>query len=445
MAKDRSRTPMKLGAFLYATGHHLAAWRHQDSAERSGFEIDDYVRFARLAEDAKFDLLFLEDGAGIREPDLGIAAQTSRGAHFEPLSLLAALATQTRHIGLVGTVSTSYSQPYQVARTFASLDHISGGRSGWNLVTSTTDMEARNFSRDRQDAHGDRYARAEEFVDVVRGLWDSYEADALVLDRASGRYFDPAKLHALDHKGRFYSVRGPLNAARSPQGRPVVVQAGSSQAGIDLAARTAEVVFTAAQTLADGQDFYRRLKGRMAHFGRSPDELAIMPGVFPVVGRTRGEAEDKFAELQALTPDAVALALLGQHLGTGGLDAFPLDEPLPADLPATEANKGRHALLMKLSREENLSLIDLARRISGARGHWQVIGTAGEIADVLQERFEGGAADGFNIMPATLPGGLEDFVGLVLPELRRRGLARNEYSGRTLRDNLGLLPSGATP
>ncbi len=429
---------MKLGAFLFATGHHVAAWRHPDAAARSGFDIRDYVQFARLAEAAKFDLLFLEDGVGVREPDLDIAALTARAAHFEPLSLLAALATQTRNIGLVGTVSTSYSQPYQVARTFASLDHLSGGRSGWNLVTSTTDEEARNYSLDAQMLHTDRYARAEEFVDVVLGLWNSYDADALLLDRVSGHYFDPARIHALNHRGRFYSVRGPLNVARSPQSRPVVVQAGSSESGMNLAARTAEVVFTAAQTLADGQDFYRRLKERLPAFGRAEDELLVMPGVFPVVGRTRAEAEDKYAELQHLTPDAVAVKSLAQHFGLPSLAGLPLDEPLPENLPSSEANKGRRELLIKLSREENLTLIDLARRVAGARGHWQTIGTASEIADALQERFEQRAADGFNIMPPTLPGGLVDFVELVLPELRRRGLAKSEYMARTLRENLGL-------
>lgn len=429
---------MRLGAFLYSTGHHVGAWRHPDAAERSGFRIADYVAFAQQAEAAKFDLLFLEDGVGVREPDLNIASLTSRAAHFEPVSLLSALATRTRHIGLVGTVSTSYNQPYAVARAFASLDHLSGGRSGWNLVTSTTDAEAWNFSRDVQDRHADRYARAGEFVDVVRGLWKSYEEDALVLDRAGGRYFDPSKIHALDHAGRFYSVRGPLNVARSPQGHPVVVQAGSSEAGIELAARTADVVFTAAQTLEDGQNFYRRLKERLGHYGRETSDLLIMPGIFPVVGRSRAEAEDKYGELQRLTPDPVALKLLAQHLGMQDLDGLDASLPLPQDLPATESNRGRRDLLLKLSRDENLSTIELARKIAGARGHWQVIGTPQDIADVMQERFEQSAADGFNIMPPTLPGGLMDFNSLVMPELRRRGLVRNDYRGQTLRGNLGL-------
>ncbi|MEK6346973.1 MAG: LLM class flavin-dependent oxidoreductase [Burkholderia sp.] len=430
---------LSLGAFLYPTGHHIAAWRHPDTQADAGVDFRHYVKLAQTAEAAKFDLVFLADGVGTRGDDVEFLSRTahSYNAQFEPLTLLSALAAVTERIGLVGTASTSFNEPYHVARKFASLDHISGGRAGWNLVTSSNRHEAENFNRDEHIAHADRYERAEEFADVVRGLWDSWDDDAFVRDKASGRFFDPAKRHVLKHRGKFFQVRGPLNVARAPQGHPVVVQAGSSEAGRQLAARTAEVIFTAQQTLDDAVAFYADVKGRMAEWGRDPGELKIMPGVFPVVGRDESEAQEKFEALQQLIDPVVGLALVSGLTGGFDLSAYPFDGPIP-ELPETNASKSRQALTLELARRENLTIRQLALRVAGARGHWQLIGSPAQIADALEERFVNYGADGFNVMAPTLPGGLDDFVSLVLPELRRRGLFRNEYEGATLRHHLGL-------
>ncbi|MCS3429871.1 LLM class flavin-dependent oxidoreductase [Klebsiella sp. BIGb0407] len=429
---------MHLGAFLYATGHHVAAWRHSDAEPRSGLHFEHYLELAKHCESACFDFIFLEDGTGIREPDLNVASKTSRAAHFEPLTLLSAIAVNTSQIGVIGTVSTSYNEPYNLARTVASLDHLSGGRAGWNLVTSATDLEAQNFGLNTQQLHQDRYARAEEFVDVVTGLWQSYEHDTLVLDKASGRYYNPEKLHQLNHKGQHFSVRGPLNSLRSRQDKPLIVQAGASADGLKLAARTADMVFSAAQTLEEGQHYYRSLKQLAESFGRSRDDILVMPGIFPLVGKTRQQAQDKFDELQNLIPEKVGLALLSQHLGVKDLDKLPLDEPVPTTLLPTNGNKSRQQLLLDFALREQLTLRELSLKIAGARGHWQVIGSAEDIADQMEQRFTEGAADGFNIMPPLLPGGLYDFIEQVLPVLRHRGLVKDNYQGSTLRQHLGL-------
>lgn len=433
----RRKDKFKLGAFLLFTGHHVAAWRHPEASEGTRFE--NYVELARLAEAAKFDTVFLADGVAARLKDLEAA---SRKAHsgvypFEPITLLSALSAVTKNIGLVATASTSFSDPYNLARQFASLDRLSGGRAGWNLVTSTDPDAAYNFGHDSQILHGDRYDRAEEFADVVLGLWDSWEDDAFVRDRAAGRYFVKDKLHMLDHKGRHFKVRGPLNTPRSPQGRPVVVQAGASEPGKELAARTAETIFAAQITLDEATAFYADVKGRLAKYGRSEDDLKILPGIFPVVGRTHAEAEEKFEELQSLIQPEVGLALVSALAGGFDLSGYPIDGPVP-ELPETNAGKSRQTLLLDLARRENLTIRQLYLRIAGARGHWQVVGTPEEIADTMEERFQNYGADGFNIMAPIMPGGLKDFIELVLPELRRRGLFRDEYEGSTLRENLGL-------
>ncbi len=429
---------MRLGAFLMTDGHHVAAWRAEGADDRAGTSFAHFRRLAQTAERAKFDAVFLADGNAVRNDDPASLARTSRAISFEPLTLLSGLAAVTSRIGLVATASTTYNEPYNLARAFASLDVISGGRAAWNAVTSSTDAEALNFSRDKHPLHADRYGRAEEFIDVVRGLWRSWEDNAFPRDKASGIFFDPDKLHVLNHAGAHFRVRGPLNVGRSLQGHPVVVQAGASEAGRDLAARTAEVIFAAQITLADAVAFYADVKGRLARFGRQPEDLKIMPGAFPVVGHTLTEAEDKFAALQDRIHPAVGLSMLSGLSGGTDLSAYPLDGPVPDDLPETNGGKSRQALLLDLARRENLTIRQLYLCIAGARGHWQLVGTPAQIADALQERFEAYGADGFNIMPPTLPGGLDDFVELVVPELQRRGLFRTEYEGRTLRENLGL-------
>lgn len=407
---------MKLGAFLWATGHHIAAWRHPKAHVTAGIDIDHYIQLARTAEAAKFDMIFCEDAAGLREANVGIASQTSRSIGFEPISLLSALAAQTSRIGLVSTASTSYNEPFGLARTFLSLDHLSGGRAGWNLVTSASPIEAANFGATGLKPHADRYERAREFAEVVTGLWQG---------KASG------------HDGQSFSVHDPLDLPRSPQGAPVMVQAGASDVGRDLAARTADVVFTAAQTFEEAKAFYDDLKGRMAAYGREPDDIKIMPGVSPVVAETEAEAREKHEELQALIPDDVGMALLSSYLSISDLWRYPIDGPLP-ELPESEGMKSRQALVVEQSRRDGLSIRQLARHFAGARGHWRIVGTPAQVADELQARFEGGAADGFNVMPSYFPGELNAFATLVVPELQRRGLFRREYEGRTLRQHLGL-------
>ncbi|MGX7704950.1 LLM class flavin-dependent oxidoreductase [Methylobacterium sp. Gmos1] len=427
---------LHLGAFLYPGGHHVAAWRHPDAKADAGIDPRHYRRLAQVAEAAKFDLIFLADGVSIRGDDIDALSRTATRyvGQFEPLTLLSHLSAVTERIGLVATASTTYNEPFHVARKFASLDHLSGGRAGWNLVTSADEREAWNFGRDAHLAHARRYARAEEFVDIVTGLWDTYEDDAFVRDKDEGLFFDPAKLHVLGHRGEHFSVRGPLNVPRPPQGHPVVVQAGSSEAGKALAARTAEVIFTAQVTLEDAVAFYADVKGRLPRHGRAPDDLKIMPGAMPFLGRTRAEAQAKYDAVQALVHPVVGRSLLERMLGID-LAGYPEDGPVP-DVPETNGGKSRQALLVALARRENLSIRDLYLRIAGARGHWTLVGTAEDVADALQERFEAYGADGFNIMPPVLPTGLDDVATLLIPELQRRGLFRTEYAGRTLREHL---------
>ncbi len=430
---------LRLGAFLPATGHHVAAWRHPDAQADGGLNFQYYQKLAQTAERGKFDMIFLADNVAIWGWDRGSEALSHSGQviHFEPLTLLSALSVVTERIGLAATASTTYNEPYHLARKFASLDYLSGGRAAWNLVTSATIAEALNFNQETHMKHTLRYERAKEFVDVVTALWDSWEDDAFLRDKESGVYFHPDKLHVTNHKGKHFSVRGPLNIARPLQGYPVIIQAGSSEDGQELAGQTAEVIFTAQQTLAEAQAFYKGLKEKVAEYGRSPDHVKIMPGVFPVIGITEQEARKKYEQLQELIDPQLGLGLLAGMLGGFDLSAYPLDKPLP-DLPETNLHKSRQKLLTDLARRENLTIRQLYLAIAGARGHRTILGTPEQIADQLEEWFINDGADGFNIMPPYLPGGLDEFVDLVIPELQRRGLFRTEYEGRTLRENLGL-------
>ncbi|GAA5231536.1 LLM class flavin-dependent oxidoreductase [Verticiella sediminum] len=430
------RRQIKLGAFLMQTGHHIAAWRHPDAQADAGTNFRHYAELARKAEAAKFDAVFFADSAGVRSDDRTFLARTARADHLEPITTLAGLAALTERIGLIATASTSFNEPYNLARKFASLDLISGGRAGWNLVTSSTDAEARNFNQERHLAHAERYERAGEFHDVVLGLWDSWEDDAYLRDKQAGLYYDIDKLHVLYHHGKHFSVQGPLNVGRSPQGRPVVVQAGASEAGRELAGRTAEVIFVAHQTVAEAQAFYTDIKERAIRHGRHPEDVKIMPGIFPVVGASQDEADEKFGRLQELVQPQVGVALLSNMIGHD-LRGYPVDGPLP-ELGETNGGRSRRELLVGLAGRGELSIRELYLRICGARGHQQVVGTPKSIADQLHEWFENGSADGFNIMSPWLPGGLDEFIAGVVPELRRRGLFRTEYEGRTLRENLGL-------
>lgn len=417
---------LSLAAFMMRHGHHVAAWRHPATdLETSPFRL--LREQVRRAEQACLDAVFFADSVALT----GAPA-------LEPLTMLSALAAVTERIGLIGTATTTYNEPYHVARKFASLDSISEGRAGWNLVTSDNAAEAANFGRAQHVGHAERYDRAREFHTVVRGLWDSWDDDAFVNDKAGGVLYDPARLHRLDHRGQHFAVAGPLNVPRSPQGRPVVVQAGGSEAGRALAAATADVVFTAHPALAPAQAFYSDMKRRAALAGRDPASLKIMPGIFAVVGRSEAEAQDKFGALQSLITPAAGLALLGRMIGNFDLSGYPLDGPLP-DLPDTnDGQRSRQQLLTALAQGDKLSIRQLYQRIAGGRGHFTVIGTAETVADQIAHWFAEGAADGFNIMPPALPGGLDDFLTLVVPELQRRNLFRTAYAGSTLRSHLGL-------
>ena len=440
MTSSSSKRRMRLGVFFNPTGHHVASWRHPDAQADAGINIDHYVEIARTAERAKFDLMFLADNICVRDAKMTALSRSAQYiANFEPLTLLSAIAMTTSRIGLVATASSSYNEPFHVARKFASLDHISHGRAGWNLVTSGMANEASNFGRDAHYGHAERYKRAYEFAEVVTGLWDSWDDDAFVRDKASGRFFRPEGLHALNHTGAHFSVKGPLNVPRSPQGHPVIVQAGGSEDMMAVAARFAEAIFCAPLSVEAGQKLYNELKGKAVALGRSADSMKILPGLSPIVGRTKKEAQEKLDALNALTHPQVAIEILSTIMGGLDLSVYDPDAPPPADLPIkTEASQYMYASALDLAKRENLSLRELAVRFAGARGKSVVAGSAEDIADLMQQWFEAGACDGFNVMPSHLPGGLDEFVDAVIPLLQERGLFRTEYEGETLRENLGL-------
>ena len=427
---------IRLGVSMIGMGYHLAAWRHPEASAGGNMELQHFVRVTQAAERGLFDMAFLADGVGIRFNDVpeGTLARTSKNVQFEPLTLLSALAMVTERVGLVATASTTYNEPYHVARKFASLDHISGGRAGWNVVTSATDMEAQNFGLDGAPDKGGRYDRAKEFVEVVKGLWESWEDDAFIRDKASGDNYDPTKVHILNHQGEHFRVKGPLNVARTPQGRPVIVQAGASDKGRELAAATADVIYAAAQRLEDAQAYYRDVKGRMARYGREPSQVKIMPGLMAVPGRTRQVAQDRYDVLQDLVQPIVGLGALANYLGD--LSGYPLDGPVPE--PKNRRDHSRGEIFLEMARRESLTIRQLYLAIAGGNGHRMVIGTPSDIADAMEDWFHNEAADGFNILPTWLPGGLEEVVDMVVPELQRRGLYRKSYEDRTLRGNLGL-------
>ncbi|MGG2201377.1 MULTISPECIES: LLM class flavin-dependent oxidoreductase [Paenibacillus] len=424
---------MHLGAFLYYVGHHLAAWRHPGAKSNGIMDLKFYKELAQTAERGKFDMIFLADNVVVPNDT---AVSYTASVKPEPITLLSALSAVTEYIGLAATVTTTYTEPYHIARMFASLDHLSGGRAAWNVVTSAYSTEAYNFSKEKHPDHGLRYQRAKEYIDVVKSLWDSWEDDALVIDKESGIFADSSKIHAIDYEGEFFSVRGPLNVSRTPQGRPVIIQAGSSGAGKELAAQTAEVIFTAQQTREEAEAFYSSVKKQLIQYGRSADEVKIMPGVFPIIGSTLKEAKEKEAYLQELVHPMAGVGLLSD-LMDHDLSVYPLDGPLP-EFAETNGGKSRFDLLVNLAKKENLTIRELSLRIAGARGHRTLVGTPEMIADQLEEWYVNGAADGFNIMPPYLPGGLDEFVNTVIPVLQQRGLFRTEYAGRMLRDHLGL-------
>lgn len=422
-----------------ATGNHPASWLNPETNAAASTDIAHYRHLAQTAERGKFDLFFIADTPATRTENFQAWSRFPMYMNaLEPVTLLTALAGATSRIGLGGTVSTSFSEPYNVARQFASLDHISAGRAAWNVVTSANDYAARNFGHAKLAPHGERYERAGEFVDVVGKLWDSWDDDAFVRDRQSGLYFDPARMHVVHHAGKFFKVDGALNIQRPPQGRPVISQAGASDTGRELAARTAEVVFASAAAPEPAKAAYDDLKGRMVKYGRRPGELKILAGMPVMIGRTREEAEEKFQHLQELLHPDVGVFRLGMDLEVD-LRGLPLDEPIPEDrLPkAANFHKAFFDGIMATIREKNPTLRQLY--LGYERGRKTIKGTPTQVADVMEHWFRSGACDGFMMQFHALPGSLEDFVRDVVPELQRRGLFRHDYQGATLREHLGLM------
>ena len=430
-----AKRQMHLGAFMRPISIHTAAWRYPGGTPDANFNLQAIVSYAQKLEAAKFDAFFMADHLAVLNMPMEALKRSATVTSFDPLTLLPALAMMTKHLGLIATASTTFEQPYLIARRFASLDHISGGRAAWNLVTTSNPDAALNFGMDDQMEHGERYRRAREFYDVVTGLWDSWADDAFIRDVKSGIYFDPEKLHVLNHAGKYFKVRGPLNIARPVQGWPVVVQAGASDSGRQLAAETAEVVFAGGGPLDDGRKLYADIKGRMEKIGRNPDHLKILPGAFVVLGETESEARDKRAMLDSLVHYESGIAQLSINLGTDASKFVP-DAPLP-DIPESNQSKSGRERVLALAKRENLTMRQLAGRLGGYGG-LGMVGTPKMIADQMQEWIETRGSDGFNVMFPYLPGGLDDFCNKVVPELQRRGLFRTEYTGKTLRDNLGL-------
>ena len=424
---------LKLNLFIYPGGHHEAAWRHPKSQPERLLDIRFYQELAQRAEQAKLDAVFFADG-----PALESNVQYASRFRLEPFTWLSAIAVATERIGLIGTASTTYLEPYNAARLFASLDHLSGGRAGWNIVTTGAERAARNFGLDEHPPHAERYSRADEFVRVVGKLWDSWEDGAVVSDAGTGVFADTSRIHPIEHAGEHFRVEGPLNTPRSPQGRPVYVQAGSSADGKAFAAQHAEAVFTAHQTLQSAQDFYADIKARASAAGRDPEKLLVLPGISPYLGSTDAEARALRQEFDELTQPEYGLGILRKLLGVD-LDGLKLDGTFPEDLLAAAGREGsRSQLLLDTIRRERLTVRQVLHRFAGARGHYAVAGTPVQVADEIHRWFKNGAADGFNIMPPWLPGGFEAFADEVVPILQSRGLFRTEYSGRTLREHFGL-------
>ncbi len=430
-----AKRKLHLGAFMRPVSLHTGAWRYPGAYPDANFNFSHLKRFAQTLERAKFDAFFMADHLAVLNMPVDSLKRSHTVTSFDPLTLLPALAAVTDRIGLVATASTTFDQPYHIARKFASLDHISGGRAGWNLVTTSNPDAALNFGLEDHMEHEERYKRAREFFDVVTGLWDSFADDAFVRDVESGVYFDPDKMHVLNHKGQYLSVRGPLNIARPIQGWPVIVQAGASDAGRQIAAETAEAVFTAQPNLEQGKAFYADVKGRMEKLGRNPDHMTILPAAMVLVGDTMQDAQDRRATLDSLVHYDSGIASLSIALGHDG-SKFDPDSPLP-DIPETNASKTARQNVLDLARTTNMTVRQLAQRLGGYSG-LAFVGTPQSIADEMQEWLEQRGSDGFTVNFPYLPAGLDDFCEKVVPELQRRGIFRTEYEGRTLRDHLGL-------
>jgi len=435
-----SKRQIKLGAFIPTTSQHAAGWRHPESRPQDHLSLDYAIELAQTAEKGLFDAYFLADGLSVRwgsaaEGNLGLG---DKGVGFEPITLFAAIAAVTKNIGFIATASTTYEDPYILARKFASLDHISKGRAAWNVVTTASSDTASNFGLTQHPDPKTRYERADEFIEVTQKLWDSWEDDAFIYNKESGQFFHADKIHEPKHSGKYFSIQGALNVSRPVQGYPVIVQAGQSEDGRELAGKYAEVIFTAQQSLEDAQEFYRDVKSRLLKYGRQPDDLKIMPGVSIFVAKTEEEAQEKYQLLNSLIHPEVGLSLLSGLAGGINLKKFDLDAPFPKLEDADINFSSRQQMMIDIARKHNFSIRQLYEYIASARGHWTLIGTPEQVVDQLQNWFENEGADGFNILPPTTPAGLNDFVEFIVPELQSRGLFRTEYEGKTLRENLGL-------
>ncbi|MHB0705705.1 LLM class flavin-dependent oxidoreductase [Roseomonas mucosa] len=430
---------LHLGAFMRPVAIHTGAWRYPGAWPDANFNFAHLRHLARRLEEAKFDAFFMADHLAVLDMPVDALKRSHTVTSFEPFTLLSALAGATERIGLVATASTTFDEPYHIARRFASLDHLSGGRAGWNIVTTANPDAALNFGQDTQMEHDARYDRAREFHDVVTGLWDSFADDAFIRDAESGIYFDPARMHVLDHHGSYLNVRGPLNIARPVQGWPVIVQAGASEAGRQLAAETAEVVFGASPNLEAGKSFYRDVKGRMERLGRDPDHLKILPAAFLVVADSIEEAQEERRRLDSLVHYDSGIASLNGMLGYD-VSGYDPDGPLP-EIPETNASRSARERMIELARRENLSIRQLAQR-AGSYAGLAFVGTPGSVADEMEQWLVERGSDGFNVMFSWLPGGLEAVVRKLIPELQRRGIFRRDYAGTTLREHLGLPRPG---
>jgi FMN-dependent oxidoreductase (nitrilotriacetate monooxygenase family) len=443
MSATADRPKMKLGLNIVANGAHAAGWRMPQARVNAAMDIKLWQKIAQAAEKARIHFMFWADGIAVRHSarDDDELSYNARIDVFEPLTVIGALAAVTERIGFVASASTTYNEPYHIARKFASLDYVSSGRVGWNVVTSWSEQEAHNFGRDSHMEHSLRYRRAEEFVDVVFGLWDSWEDDAFIRDKESGRYFDPARLHTLDHHGEVFSVKGPLNVARPLQGYPVIAQAGSSGPGQDLGSRIADLIYTAQKTRDGAIEFYRSVKAHGEAAGRPAGSMLVMPGILPIMGRTRQDAQDRFEQLQDLVHPRLGLPMLAETYGD--LSALPPNGPLPPPLTTNNAVKSGHEALIRLGRQEGMTISRLYKIMAGASGHNMIVGTPADVADLMEDWFLGGACDGWNIMPAFLPDPAFEAFEWLVPELQRRGLFQTEYQGDgTLRGSLGLARPG---
>lgn len=426
---------------LHSVGNHPAGWRHPDAWTDTVMNLEHVIETAKTAERGKFDMLFISDGNGVQQmdwPELFEAnCLTSKPAVFEPVTLLAAIAMHTQNIGLLATATTTYEEPFLLARKFASLDHISKGRACWNVVTSSNALDSLNFGKDEHLARYDRYERAREFVEVCKGLWDSWAEDAFLQDKATGRYLDLAKVRVLNHKGKHFKVKGPLNAARCPQGYPVLFSAGQSEQGRELAAASADCMFAATPTKQQAIAFYNDMKGRLGKYGRAPESLRVLPGTVVYVGRTAAEADEKFAELQALINPTVGVLNLSHYVSMD-LSKYPIDGPFPDLSAETAGGSSRRYAIADLAKRENLTIRQTYERMLPSFGHIVMKGDGKQVADQIEDWYKSGACDGFNVHVGFQPDGLGNFVDFVIPELQRRGLFRKDYGGQTLRESMGL-------